>query len=293
MRLLPTARKLITEAINRGNSIKVVAKIFGVSRQTVSFWFKGKNHRGNSRYLDKQRKSKTSKITLEVELAILAMRTLFEWGTARIQQGLQNLPDFAKEALQNTVENVKLSRTAINNILKKHELNGYKSNTKKWKFFRAKEPDELWQIDFKGPFTIQGKKYYFLICIDDYSRYMLIAKQFDHVPTTRETTDALDKLGRYPKNILSDNGAQFKREWETWCLSNGINPLFAHPYYPQDKGKVERCIRTISEEFISIIVKFPKWLNGVIGKYAEWYNEKRFHRGINNYPAKLYVKLET
>ncbi len=110
MRLLPTARKLITEAINRGNSIKVVAKIFGVSRQTVSFWFKGKNHRGNSRYLDKQRKSKTSKITLEVELAILAMRTLFEWGTARIQQGLQNLPDFAKEALQNTVENVKLSR---------------------------------------------------------------------------------------------------------------------------------------------------------------------------------------
>lgn len=293
MRLLPSHRKLMVESVEKGNNINLVAKVFGVCRQTVSKWVRGKEHRGMSRFLDKHRKSKKSKITMEVELAILAMRTLFEWGTARIQQGLLNLPDFAKKALQNTVENVKLSRTAINNVLKKHELNGYKQTTKKWKFFRAKEPNELWQIDFKGPFELQGKKHYFLICIDDYSRYMLIAEQFDHVPTTKETIIALESIGRTPKNILSDNGAQFRREWEKWCISKGIKPLFAHPYYPQDKGKVERSIRTISEEFINLIVKFPHWIKGVIGKYVEWYNKNRFHRGINNYPARLYVKLET
>lgn len=294
MRLLPTARKLLTEAINRGNPINLVAKIFGVSRQTASFWSKGKNHRGKSRFLDKQRKSKTSKITIEVELAILAMRTLFEWGTARIQQGLQNLPDFAKEALQNTVTNVKLSRTAINNVLKKHNLNGYKNNSKKWRFFRAKEPDELWQVDLKGPFTLQGKKYYFLICIDDYSRYILIAEQLDHDPTIEEIESIVEPYikKRRPKSILTDN-KPFKKEWGQWCNMQGVKALFAHPYYPQDKGKVERTIRNISEEFIYLMKKFPNWINGFISKYVKWYNEKRFHRGINNYPKNLYVKLES
>ena len=53
--------------------------------------------------------------------------------------------------------------------------------------FRAKEPDELWQIDFKGPFSVGGKKYWFLVCIDDYSRFIVSAEQFDHEFTTAET----------------------------------------------------------------------------------------------------------
>lgn len=294
MRLLPTARKLVTEAVSKGNPINVVAKVFGVCRQTVSFWVRGNNHRGLGRFTDKERKHRESKITIEVELAILAMRALFEWGTARIQQGLLNLPDFAKEALQNTVKNVKLSRTTINNVLKKHKLNGYKNNAKEWKFFRAKEPNELWQIDLKGPFTLQGKKYYFLICIDDYSRYMLLAEQLDHDPTIEEIEKIIEPyIKKYkPKSILTDN-KPFRQGWEVWCKEWGVNALFAHPYYPQDKGKVERAIRNISEEFIYLMKKFPEWINGLIKDYVKWYNEKRFHRGINDYPARLYVKLET
>jgi len=38
-----------------------------------------------------------------------------------------------------------------------------------------KKPNELWQLDIKGPFKIENKKYYFVICIDDYSRYLLLA----------------------------------------------------------------------------------------------------------------------
>ena len=67
-----------------------------------------------------------------------------------------------------------------------------------------------------------------------------------------------------------------------------IKPLYAHPYYPQDKGKVERAIRSISEEFIYLLSKFTVWLKGKIKNYKRWFNNKRFHRGINNYPAKLF-----
>ena len=94
--------------------------------------------------------------------------------------------------------------------------------------------------------------------------------------------------------MLSDNGPQFKKQWEKWCKDNGIEPIFAHPYYPQDRGKVERAIRNVSQEFIYHLKKFPEWFDGTIQKYKAWFNEKRFHRGILSVPhALLNVQLET
>ena len=104
------------------------------------------------------------------------------------------------------VQGIRLSRETINNVLARNGKTGTTREFKRWKFFRAKEPDELWQIDFKGPFTVQGKKYWFLVCIDDYSRFLVLAEQFDHEPTTGEVTALLEKQKRHPKAILSDHG---------------------------------------------------------------------------------------
>lgn len=167
-------------------------------------------------------------------------------------------------------------------------LNGYGREEKAWKFFRAKRPDELWQLDIKGPFWLHGQKYWFLVCVDDHSCYLLVCERFDHEPTTDELTELLKKLRRKPEKILTDNGGQFKETWKRWCGNSGIETLFAHPYYPQDKGKVERTIRNVVEEFISLLRKFPEWL-GKIREHRRWYNRRRFHRGINTQPAKLYT----
>lgn len=74
----------------------------------------------------------------------------------------------------------------------------------------------------------------------------------------------------------------------------GINP-FAHPYYLQDKGNVERVIRNLNQEFVCHLRRLPEWLNGKIEEFMECYNNSRFHREINDLPARLYhgVKLET
>jgi len=69
-----------------------------------------------------------------------------------------------------------------------------------------------------------------------------------------------------------------------------VKPLFAHPYYPQDKGKVERVIRTISEEFIYLLKKMPSWLSK-LKDYTLWYNSERYHRGIKNTPICLYNQV--
>ena len=287
MKLSPLERKLMNKKVKEGKPINLVASFFGVCRKTVWYW---KSETQNSNFKDLPRKIRPSKITVEVEIMILYLRITFEWGTARIQQGLMNLPDFMLEEMEVVVQNFNLSRTSINNILKKHKINGYKKKHKSWKFFRAKYANELWQADLKE-FKFEGKKYFIFVVIDDYSRYILCLKLFDHCPTTRELTSALQKLKVKPEKILSDNGSQFRDQWKEWCKENLIEAIFAHPYYPQDKGKVERTIRNLAEEFINLLSKFKHWINGKLEKWRAWFNEKRYHRGIKGYPANLYVTL--
>lgn len=286
MRLIPQERKLMTKSIKNGNPINVVAKVFGVSRTTAWYW---SSETLNSNFEDLPR-NKKSKITVEVEIAILFMRLTFKWGTARIQQGLMNLPEFQLAEMEVRVQGFKLSRTSINNLLKKHKVNGYHTDGKVWKFFRAKYKNELWQCDLKE-FKFEDKKYYIFVVIDDYSRFIVLLNLFDHCPTTQELASAMQKLDVKPESILSDNGGQFREQWKEWCIANKINPLFAHPYYPQDKGKVERTIRNLAEEFVNLLSKFRHWIEGKLEEWRVWFNDKRYHRGIKDYPSNLYVKL--
>jgi len=135
---------------------------------------------------------------------------------------------------------------------------------------------------------LQGKKHWFLVCIDDYSRFLVLAEQFDHEPTTQEVTALLERQKRLPKVILSDHGSQFRENWKEWCKQHHIEPHFAHPSYPQDKGKVERCIQNLNREFVNHLRKFPGWLKGKIHEYRDWFNRSRFHGGIKAFPAELY-----
>ena len=288
MKLKPDQRHLLVNAIQRGINKTDVAKVFGVTRKTVRKWVKRAQHDHKNIFKDKKRKPKKSKITEQIEISILKMRLMFKWGTAKIQQGLISLPNYIKEKFSDLIQEIKLSRTTINNILKEHKLNGYRRQKKGWKFFRAKKSNELWQLDLKGPFKIEGKKYWMVAVIDDYSRNLLVNEIVDFCPKTKTITDLLKKLPNKPEKILVDNGGQFQNQWKDWCKENNIEALFAHPYYPQDKGKVERVIRTITEEFIVLLKKFPEWLKRTFD-YRKWYNEERYHRGIKNYPAKIYM----
>jgi transposase InsO family protein len=173
---------------------------------------------------------------MEVELSLFKLRATFKWGTVRIQQGLLNLPSFILDSVH-TVQRIQLSRETINNILSKSNQNGYLRYFKRWKFFRAKEPDELWQINFRGPFSVQGKKYWFMVSIDAFSRFIVSVEQFDHELTTAETVSDLEKLRRHPKAILSDYGPQFKEQWKNSCCEHGVEAHFTHPSYRRTRAK--------------------------------------------------------
>lgn len=284
-RLIPEQRRLIGNLIKLGIAIKVIAQSLLCSRQTVWYW-----SIQDLRTRFDIKRNYEGKITIEVEASILFFRSL-GYGTARIQQRLFSAPNFELSKMEIKVQGIMLSRTSINKTLTKHKLNGYSKKRKKaWKFFRAKYPNELWQLDLKE-FKFEGKKYYFIVCIDDYSRFLLCLELFDHCPTTNEITSVLQKIGIKPQKILTDNGGQFRDIWKFWCWTENIEAIFAHPYYPQDKGKVERTNRNIAEELVNLISIFHKVLSKVeIIDWVVWFNEKRLNRGIKDYPANLYVK---
>lgn len=262
---------------------KVLVETFCVSRTTVWFWGSQNLH-----YIADLPRKKNFKISVETEVTIIAFRNNFGYGCARIQQRLFCAPNFELEQMDIKVQGIKLSRQAINEVLRKWGINGYKKKrSKAWKFFRALYANELWQVDLKE-FVFNSKKYYLLVCIDDYSRYILCLHLFDHCPTTKDLTSSLDKLKIRPEKILFDNGGQFQNQWKAWCISKGIEPKAAHPYYPQDKGKVERTIRNITEELIDHLSHFVMFFDK-FEEYRNWFNKKRYHRGVKDYPANLYI----
>ncbi len=287
-RLTPEQRlqlgKLAREPIHK----KLLMKAFGVSRTTVWFWGIQDLRTRFNIYRDAK-----GKITIEVEATILFMRQTFKWGTARIQNGLMSLPKFQREEIEVTinycVQHLTLSRQAINEVLIKHKLNGYRRKKKSWKFFRAKYVNELWQLDLKE-FKFEGKKYHLLVLIDDYSRFILKLHVFDHKPNIPQVSEIIKPLidEHHPIKILTDNNP-FGKVWEEWCREQKVEAVFSHPYYPQDKGKVERTIRNIAEEYIDLLSVFPKWFNDkCMEEWRSWFNEERFHRGVKDYPTNLY-----
>jgi transposase-like protein len=282
VRLTPELRLQLGKLARTDIPKKVLVESFCVSRITVWFWGKQNLH-----YISDLPRKKNFKISVETEITIIAFRNNFGYGCARIQQRLFCAPNFELEQMEVKVQGVELSRQAINEILRKWGINGYyKKRKKAWKFFRAMYANELWQVDLKE-FKFQGKKYYLLVCIDDYSRYILCLHLFDHCPKTKDLTSSLEKLKVKPEKILFDNGGQFQEQWKSWCISNGIEPKATHPYYPQDKGKVERTIRNVTEEFISHLSHFAMFFDK-FEEYRVWFNQKRYHRGVKDYPANLY-----
>jgi transposase InsO family protein len=292
-------RWLIVKARRKGKRMKDIEEIFGVKRWTVWKWCKRAHHVGRTRYRDWSRKPHTThpKVSKDTENAIIVLRDSFNWGTHRIKLNLHCPPGYIRYLLSTITgrkwKAVILSRQTINAVLRKHRRNGspFKRNKKDWHYFRARKPNNLWQIDIKGPFLMDGKRLYALVIIDDYSRYLILCSMFPSIKkdkVVRELDESGKKFG-FPKRLLCDNGSQFKSaEVKDWCKENRVKYDPAPPYYPQSKGKVERTIRNFMEEFIVLDKVFDNSID-LLPEYNRWYNSKRYSSGIKGPPAWFYL----
>jgi transposase InsO family protein len=292
-------RRLIVRAKRSGKRVKDIAAMFEVCRWTVWKWCKRAHHRGRTSYRDLSRKPLRTylKVTREIENAIIVLRDSFNWGTQRIALNLHSPPGYIHHLLSTvtggTWKSVRLSRQTINSILKKHRRNGspYLRNRKDWHFYRARDPNNLWHIDIKGPFLLDGKRLYALLIIDDHSRFIVLCRMLSSIKK-EDVIAALKfsekKFGK-PKRLLCDNGPQFvSNDLKGWCKTNEVVYDPCPPYYPEAKGKVERTIRNFKEEFL-VLDKVFESASELLPEYIDWFNNTRWSLGIEGTPASFYV----
>jgi transposase InsO family protein len=183
--------------------------------------------------------------------------------------------------------------STITDILKRNGWIDPKESLKHkaWQRFEADEPNELWQMDFKGHFEAAQGRCHPLTVLDDHSRYSLglEACQDEKGETVRQCL--LDIFRRYglPKQILVDNGSPWGSDQDhpytpltVWLIRLGIGIIHARPYHPQTLGKDERFHRTLKAEILSScigqdIVVCQK-------RFDEWrivYNLERPHESLD------------
>ena len=178
--------------------------------------------------------------------------------------------------------------------------------------FQRSKPNDMWQVDIAGVQTVGHLKQVYLIALlDDCSRYVVSARYFKDQTAPNVfmiVRDAVLAYGR-PNEILADNGAQFKNilgelatKYSKLLKSLSIKPIFASPYHPQTKGKLERWFKTVNQMFLIEARFFVKTnlestladLNRMLEEWVKWYNTEKSHRGLPNRcpPTKIFFETE-
>jgi transposase InsO family protein len=91
-----------------------------------------------------------------------------------------------------------------------------------------------------------GRKWYFLVILDDYSRYAWVFFLDDKGETFGFVQDLILRLkneihGDVVRAIRSDNGSEFKNSrFETFRHDLGLEHQFSSPYVACQNGVVER-----------------------------------------------------
>ena len=164
--------------------------------------------------------------------------------------------------------------------------------------FARNERNDMWQSDIKfGPFLKMAgnsKQVYFVGFIDDATRYIVHGEFYD-VLDQSIVEDCLRKAilkEGAPRRLFFDNGKQFRTKWmERACAILDIKLIFAAPYSPESKGKIERFNRTLDSFLAETALKKCKSLDEINDLFKVWLSEcyhSKEHAGINETPETAY-----
>ena len=119
---------------------------------------------------------------------------------------------------------------------------------------RPSKPQEPLQSYAKCTEPMQGlsadlfedKGMHYLVVCDRFSGYPFAYHLRKNQLTTRSITAKFDELieayGK-PINITTDNGPQFREEYQEWCKSHGITPIHSSPYHHRSNSTAELAVK--------------------------------------------------
>jgi transposase InsO family protein len=159
---------------------------------------------------------------------------------------------------------------------------------------------DMWQIDWHR-FRISGRgPFYVFGAIDDRSRY-LTALTLSEEKTAKVASAALgeafDEFGP-PRELLSDNGAEFIGKWGRKAESEftgflrgrGVVHVRASSHHPTTLGKQERVWQTLERELLLVTwFKDEEDAREKLAAWREYYNTSRPHLSLDGKtPAEVF-----
>ena len=279
-------REFVSLASAEGANISELCRRFGISRKTGYKWLKRYREEGESGLSDQSRRPRRfrSPSSAESEQQVLAVRDEHpRWGGRKIHHRLKRLGVKSPPA-----------PSTITAILHRHGRIHPEESLKRrpMQRFEHEEPNDLWQMDFKGEFRMTNADWcYPLTVLDDHSRYSLVLRACSNQQRTTVQEQLEHVFRRYgvPKAMLMDNGSpwgvthspgRFTR-LTAWLLRLDIRVIHGRPYHPQTQGKEERFHRTLKTEVLQ--GRYFDDLKHVQSRFDPWrevYNHERPHEAL-------------
>jgi len=289
-------KEFVQAAQQRNANIRSLCRQYSITPRTAYKWLKRYEAQGEAGLEDQSRRPRQSpqRSGEEIEAKVIRVREIHaSWGGRKIRRVLQD----------QGVANVPAAST-ITEILRRHEHIDPQEAQKHRAFqrFEREQPNELWQMDFKGRFLFpDGKECHPLTVLDDHSRFLigLRACPNQKYTTVQEQLTLIFREYGLPERMLMDNGSPWGDDSDTrhtiltaWLLRLGIAISHGRPYHPQTQGKDERLHRTLNEEVIlhySLQDLFES--QQVFDQWRHTYNCERPHEALQlDTPASRYEK---
>lgn len=290
--LMSAREGFIIDSKRGGVSFAEICRRHGISRRTGYKWLDRYRADGIQALADRSRRPLHSpaRTTEEIENQVIDARSEHPcWGGRKIVKLLAN----------QGVAGPLPAPSTVTGILRRHGLlgGGTRGGAADFTRFERSEPNDLWQMDFKGHFAMDGgKRCHPLTILDDHSRYNLVLKAC--AGETRAVVQPLleEAFRRYglPRQILCDHGSP----WGTglrgdggpygrtglglWLMRLGVDVIHGRPRHPQTQGKEERFHRTLRAE---LLLREALWrdLAHCQREFDRWsriYNEVRPHEAL-------------
>ncbi len=290
-------------AVVADSNISLLCRRFGISRKTGYKWLKRYRQDGVAGLQDVSRAPHISPgITASrMEVEALKVRTKHPcWGGRKIHRRLN---DLRRSGDLPGLDDLSIpSPGSVTRILKRnnHIEKSSTNPTKTIQRFQRSNPNELWQMDYKGDVRLTNRSVsHPLTILDDHSRYNLCLQscgneQFDTLH--KHLTSVFQQYGM-PLAILCDNGNPWGNSspaitrFGLWMMRLGIQLIHGRPYHPQTQGKEERFHRTLKAEVLNGRF-FPDdtTLQQAFDSWRTVYNHERPHQALDyDTPGSCYV----
>jgi transposase InsO family protein len=274
-------RALAYRVLVENSSLSRAAREFGVSRPTARLWVERAREVGLAALAERSRRPQRSPHALghtAVE-ELLAEKARFpEWGAKKL---LARLWPSGTAPLSLRTANRVLSRQGLS-CARAEPSPGLSR-------FEREDPNELWQMDFKG-LKYPKLPYEALSVIDDASRFCLALAAVPDQTTESVWSALWEAFGQYglPDCILCNNGPAFRAgagrlpgTLAVRLLKLGVAMAHGRPFHPQTQGKVERFHGTLARELGAALRQPARELAApVYQAFRDRYNWERPHEAI-------------